>query len=126
MQYINYSEYTSIGGICDRTVFDRHVSRACGIVDNATHNRIEDMQMVPVKVKQLCRDLIEYLETNNNVNKKNVASWSESSGPVSESISYSTISKEEMKQDIQDMLYDYLGSVTNDKGIPLLYRGCMR
>lgn len=83
------------------------------------------MDSVPIQVNELCRDLIEYLETNTDVSEKSVASYSESAGPIIQSVSYSTINRDEMREDIQDMLYDYLGSVTNENGTPLLYRGCI-
>ena len=126
MQYIEYQEYLGIGGICDATAFNRYIDRACGIIDNATHNRIKCMAEVPQRVKALCRDLVEYLATNGNVNEKDVASWSESQGPVSESLSFVTKTKEEMQTDIDGLVYDYLASETDDCGTPLLYRGCLR
>ena len=126
MTYLTYEEYSNMGGVLDLTAFNRNIDRACGIVDNATHNRIECMADVPKQVKALCRDLIEYLATNGNVNEKDVASWSESQGPVSESLSFVTKTKEEMQTDIDGLVYDYLASVTDDCGTPLLYRGCSR
>ena len=126
MIYLTYEEYSNIGGICDLTAFNRNIDRACGIIDNATHNRIECMAEVPQRVKALCRDLVEYLATNGNVNEKDVASWSESAGVVSESVSYVSKTKEEMQTDIDGLVYDYLASVTDDCGTPLLYRGCSR
>ncbi len=126
MQYIEYQEYLELGGVCDATAFNRFLDRACGIIDNATHKRVECMKELPKQVKALCRDLVEYLATNGNVNEKDVASWSESQGPVSESVSYVTKSKEEMQTDIDGIVFDYLASVTDDCGTPLLYRGCSR
>lgn len=126
MRYIEYQEYLDIGGVLDSTAFNRNIDRACGIIDNATHNRIECMAEVPTQAKALCRDLIEYLATNSNVNEKDVASWSESAGVVSESVSYVSKTKEEMQTDIDGLVYDYLASVTDDNGTPLLYRGCSR
>ena len=125
MIYLTYEEYSNIGGICDMTAFNRNIDRACGVIDNATHSRVPKMETVPQQVKALCRDLIEYLATNGNVNEKDVASWSESAGAVSESVSYVTKSKEEMQTDIDGLVYDYLASVTDDCGTPLLYRGCL-
>lgn len=125
MQYLDYQEYVSIGGVCDATAFNRYIDRACGIIDNATHNRIECMAEVPQRAKALCRDLVEYLATNGNVAEKDVSSWSESGGPVSESISYVSKTKEEMQTDIDGLVYEYLGSETDDCGRPLLYRGAM-
>ena len=125
MIYLTYEQYKEIGGVLDLTAFNRFESRACGVIDNATHNRVECMANIPKQVKALCRDLVEYLATNGNVNEKDVASWSESAGVVSESVSYVTKTKEEMQTDIDGLVYEYLGSETDDKGRPLLYRGAM-
>ena len=123
MIYLTYTEYKEIGGILEETAFNRNIDRACGIIDNATHNRIECMKEVPQKVKSLCRDLLEYLAENNDV--KIVTSKSQSAGGVSESESYATKTADDVYGDIQNILYDYLGSETDDKGTPLLYRGAM-
>ena len=124
MIYLTYDEYNAIGGICDLTAFNRNIDRACGIIDNATHNRIECMAEVPQRAKALCRDLVEYLVENNGV--KIVTSKSQSAGGVSESESYATKTADDVYGDIQNMVYDYLLNVTDDKGTPLLYRGCLR
>ncbi len=124
MTYLSFEEYSSTGGVLDLAAFSRNIDRACGIVANATHKRIERMAEVPKQVKALCRDLVEYLATNSNVNEKDVASWSESAGVVSESVSYVTKTKDEMQTDIDGIVFDYLASVTDHCGTPLLYRGC--
>lgn len=123
MIYLTYTEYKEIGGILEETAFNRNIDRACGIIDNATHNRIECMTEVPQKVKPLCRDLLEYLVENNTV--KIVTSRSQSAGGVSESESYATKTADDVYGDIQNMIYDYLLNVTDDNGTPLLYRGAM-
>ena len=125
MQYIEYQEYLGIGGICDATAFNRNIDRACGIIDNATHNRIECMAEVPQRVKALCRDLVEYL-ARNDTTEIAVTSRSQSAGGVSESESYATKPSDDVFGDIQNMLYDYLLNVTDDNGTPLLYRGGIR
>ena len=124
MQYLDYQEYVSICCICDATAFNRNIDRACGIIDNATHNRIEGMTEVPQRAKALCRDLVEYLVENNG--DKIVTSKSQSAGGVSESESYATKTADDVYGDIQNMVYDYLLNVTDDNGTPLLYRGCLR
>ncbi len=127
MTYLTYEEYSKgLGGVLDLTAFNRNIDRACGVIDNATHNRVECMANVPKQVKALCRDLVEYLATNGNVAEKDVASWSESAGVVSESVSYTSKTADDIYGDIQNLLYDYLASVTDDCGTPLLYRGCLR
>lgn len=125
MQYLDYQEYVSIGGICDATAFNRNIDRACGVIDNATHNRIECMAEVPQRAKALCRDLVEYL-ARNDATEIAVTSRSQSAGGVSESESYATKTADDVYGDIQNMIYDYLLNVTDDNGTPLLYRGCSR
>lgn len=124
MQYLTYEEYTEIGGTLDLTAFNRNIDRACGVIDNATHNRIEYMAEVPQRAKALCRDLVEYL-ARNDTTEIAVTSRSQSAGGVSESESYATKTADDMYGDIQNMTYDYLLNVTDDNGIPLLYRGAM-
>ena len=125
MQYLTYEEYSSLGGVLDLTAFNRFESRACGIIDNATHNRIECMAEVPQRAKALCRDLVEYL-ARNDTTEIAVTSRSQSAGGVSESESYATKTADDVYGDIQNMVYDYLLNVTDDNGTPLLYRGCLR
>lgn len=124
MIYLTYEEYSNIGGICDLTAFNRNIDRACGIIDNATHNRIECMAEVPQRAKALCRDLVEYL-ARNNTTETAVTSRSQSAGGVSESESYATKTADDVYGDVQNMLYDYLGNEKDDKGTPLLYKGAM-
>lgn len=123
--YLTYEEYANIGGALDSTAFNRNIDRVCGIIKNATYNRIEGMRNIPHQVKALCRDLVEYMATNSNVAEKDIASWSEGAGVVNESVSYVQKSKEDIQKDIDTLVFDYLGSVANDNGVPLLYKGAM-
>ena len=125
MRYIEYQEYLEIGGVCDATAFNRFIDRSCGIIDNATHNRIECMAEVPQRAKALCRDLVEYL-ARYSTSDMVVSSRSQSAGGVSESESYVTKTDVELQADIDNMIADYLMAETDDKGTPLLYRGCSR
>lgn len=124
MTYLTYEEYSNMDGVLDLTAFNRFSDRAFGIIDNATHNRIECMAEVPQRAKALCRDLVEYLVENNGI--KIVTSKSQSAGGVSESENYATKTSDDVYGDIQNIIYDYLGNETDDNGTPLLYRGCMR
>lgn len=126
MQYLkDHQEYLGLGGVCDATAFNRYIDRACGIIDNATHNRIECMTEVPQRAKALCRDLVEYL-ARYSTSDMVVSSRSQSAGGVSESESYVTKTDVELQADIDNMIADYLMAETDDKGTPLLYRGCSR
>ena len=124
MQYLTYEEYQEIGGTLDLTAFNRNIDRACGVVDTETRNRVENMKEMPRQVKACCRDLTEYLH-NNSTLAKSVSSKSQSAGGVSERESYSEKTAEDMFGDIMNILYDYLGSLTDDNGTPLMYRGAM-
>ena len=125
MQYLDYQEYLKIGGVCDATAFNRYIDRACGIIDNATHNRIECMAEVPQRAKALCRDLVEYL-ARYSTSDMVVSSRSQLAGGVSESESYVTKTDVELQAEIDNMIVDYLMAETDDNGTPLLYRGCSR
>lgn len=125
MTYLTYDEYVGIGGTLGLTAFNRNIYRACGVIDNATHNLIEHMAEVPQRAKALCRDLVEYL-ARNNATETAVTSRSQSAGGVSESESYATKTADDVYGDIQNIMYDYLLNVTDDKGTPVLYRGAMR
>lgn len=125
MTYLTYEEYSNMGGVLDLTAFNRNIDRACGIIDNATHNRIECMAEVPQRAKALCRDLVEYL-ARYSTSDMVVSSRSQSAGGVSESESYVTKTDVELQADIDNMIADYLMAETDDNGTPLLYRGCSR
>lgn len=125
MNYLAYGEYIALGGVCDSTAFNRNIDRACSAIDNATFNRIQAMAEVPMKVKACCRDLVEYYATNLSASEKSVTSWSQSAGAVSENISYANKTSEDMKNDVNDIIADYLSSLTDDNGTPLLYLGAM-
>ena len=125
MIYLTYEEYSNMGGVLlDLTAFNRNIDRVCGIIDNATHNRIEYMAEVPQRAKALCRDLVEY-RARNDTTEIAVTRRSQSAGGVSESESYATKTADDVYSDIQNMIYDYLGNETDDNGTPLLYKGAM-
>lgn len=121
MTYLTYQEYTEIGGECDEAAFNKAVTRACSIITTATLGRIEDGDDIPQEVKALCRDLIEYI--NKNPVAESISSKSQSAGSVSESISFAAKSSADSGQDIDMLIYDYLMSVKDKNGTPLLYRG---
>ena len=125
MTYLTYEEYSNMGGVLDLTAFNRNIDRACGVIDNATHNRIECMAEVPQRAKALCRNLVEYL-ARYSTSDMVVSSRSQSAGGVSESESYVTKTDVELQADLDNIIADYLMTETDDNGTPLLYRGCLR
>lgn len=122
MTYLTYEEYTQKGGTLDSTAFNRYIDRASGIITNATFDRVQFMQEIPAEVKACCRDIVEYLFVN-VPRETMVTSRSQSAGNVSESESYQTKTTDDIANDLDDIIYDYLHSVHDDKGTPLLYRG---
>lgn len=149
MIYLTYEEYKSIGGICDESAFNRFVVRACGIIDNATQNRItsdllkdvavaeftvkygenvidipidEITSSVDVRIKACCRDLIEYLSTNNEMQRQ-LSGESYSEGAITQSFSYATKSNEDGNAEVNRLLDDYLSGITTSAGVSLLYKG---
>ena len=123
MQYLTYEEYISIGGTLEMTAFNRNIDRVCGIIDNATFGRIEKMADVPRQVRACCRELVEHLA--NITENGNISSQSQSAGGVSESVTYTNKTTEDVENECANIIFDFLGSVKNDNGIPLLYRGAM-
>lgn len=125
MAYLEYGEYLSLGGVCDLTAYQRNIDLACSVIDNATFNRVSKMESVPLRVKTCCRDLIEYYATNASVNEKNVTSWLQSAGTVSESVSYADVSDVEVESTVRRIIFEYLFNQVDDNGTPLLYKGAM-
>ena len=123
MNFITYDEYSVIGGVLDVAAFERYSARAFSKITTETHGRIASMASVPNEVKHLCRDLIEYLFYNVK-QEKAIASTSQSQGGASESESYTNKTSKDIEDDIDGLIYDYLASVVDDNGTPLLYRGC--
>ena len=123
MEYLTYDDYKKIGGVLESTAFNRYSVRAFTRIDQETHNRLSQMEIIPNAVKHLCRDLIEYM-SNNLSQDKALTSVSQSQGGASESESYVNKTINDIDNDISNLIYDYLASITNDNGTPLLYRGC--
>lgn len=123
MRYMTYDEYADIGGALDFASFDRVVDRACGVVDAYTFGRVRNIANVPFAVKCCIRDLCECMAEER---RGQVASKSQSAGGVSESVTYVTVSRDDANAEIRDIVLDWLMSADDDKGTPLLYRGCSR
>lgn len=125
MQYLTYEEYTEIGGILDFTAFKRNIDRACGIVDNHTKCRLREMRDIPQEAKLCVRDLVEYIAEN--VSRGTiVSSRGQSAGGVSESESYVAKTADDMGTEMENIIFDYLATVTDDYFVPILYRGVAR
>lgn len=126
MSYLTYDEYVSLGGTLGNAAFSRNIDRASGAIDKATFNRIQAMVEVPQRAKACCRDLVEIYAVNADASEKAVASWSQSAGTVTESVTYATKTADELKSEVDDIILDYLTGIADDDGVPLLYLGAVR
>ena len=120
MQYLQYGEYTALGGKCDLDAFQHYSIRAFAIINYHTKKRVEKMSYVPQTVKCAARDIIDYFVKAENTT--NVSSRSHSAGAVSESESYAVKSNADMDADIEQIITDYLLYETDEKGEFLLCR----
>ena len=129
MQYLTYDKYIEIGGVLDLPAFNRNIDRACGFVDRHTSKRIQEIfeahKTVSNGVMCCVRDLVEYI-ANNYTTDRAVTGNSQSAGGVSESENYLTKSAEDMSSEMYDIVCDYLWEEVDEKGTPLMYRGCVR
>ena len=123
MIYLTYDEYSTMGGICDLTAFNRNIDRACAMIDNRTQSRLECFKEIPQIVKIVCADLVDYI-TNNSVDKAVVTSKSQSAGGVSESESYAIKTADDYSADL-DRIFEPLSVVKTENGISITYRGAM-
>lgn len=122
MQYLTYDKYQEIGGMVEETAYARLIVKASAIIDNATFSRVEKMQEIPQQVEHCVRDLIDYFDIY-DLRKSNITSKSQSVGGVSESESYGSKDAESQSVDIDNIVFQYLRSVCDDNGTPLLYKG---
>ena len=119
MQFVSYAEYTSMGGVLEESTFNRYIDRACLIIERKTFGRLSSFSETPREVKLLCRDMVEFLQTE--ANGSTATSRSQSAGGVSESVSYKTDA--ELDVVVDSMVADYLTNVTNADGVSVLYKG---
>lgn len=123
MIYLTYEEYVETGGMLDLTAFNRHIDRACAMIDIQTQSRLEAFENVPQIVKIVCADLVGYIATN-TVEKPFVSSRSQSAGGVSESESYAVKTADDFANDL-DQIFEPLKTLKTKNGISVLYRGAM-
>ena len=119
--YLTYEEYKAIGGTLEASAFLRAVSRACAIIDSATQKRCKQMHDVPDEIKYLTRDIVDYISVSCGASQQ-VASESQTQGGTSESVSYSVATTDNNTKYIDDLINDYLNTVTNDNGRAIFYR----
>lgn len=141
--YLSYKEYAEYGGTLDEPTFNRLEYKCRKLIDRVTAHRVSKMKEVPECVKQCMYELItqetlyekdisssvERAVTTENPETKMVASFTNDgyqetyavgSGNTGEYLRTMRSNLDHLeKQTVQDLLsYE-----TDDKGVPLLYRG---
>lgn len=123
-RYLTYAEYQDYGGTLNEADFKLAEFRAQKRIDYLTDSRVKDMQEVPEEVKLCIVSLIKVdskIGVDAQVDNPLVASfntdgYSESYGNAAEQTASLNRS---VDKTIREMLY----GVTNEQGVPLLYRG---
>lgn len=123
-KYLTYAEYKVYGGTLSEADFTLLEFQAQKHIDYLTDSRVKDMEVVPEEVKLCIMSLIK-VESKVGVDAQadnplvasfNTDGYSESYGSAAEQTANL---RKTMNQTIREMLY----GVTNDEGVPLLYRG---
>ena len=117
-RYLTYTEYQSYGGSLSKEDFNLSEIRAQKRIDYLTDRRVADMEKVPEEVK-LC--IISLIRVDSRADSPLIASfntdgYSESYGSAPDQIK---VLQKAVDAEIREMLC----GVTNDQGVPLLYRG---
>ena len=121
-QYLEYTDYTNLGGTLKQTPFNLLEYNARKRIDEKTFGRLTNLTNIPQEVKLCVFELINVLESytttseNKGVSSENIDGYS---------ISYTTPNKsitEAKNSELDDIITNYLANITIDN-IPVLYRG---
>lgn len=121
--YLEYSEFQQMGGNLDSSAFALYERRAENLINSQaagqTGTRIAKLTELPSAIKECVFDLVMFLSSNADYNRV-VTSESQSSGGVSESVSYNVMDATQINAQIDDIIYNgFYGGGVGD----LLYRG---
>lgn len=123
--YLDYQTYKLMGGSLDTSAFNTLNRKAEYIINSQaggkTGERIGKLTELPQAVIDCTYDLIHHL-SRHAFDGSNVQSESQSLGGQSESYTYSTMSKSESDNAIDDIIYMYLYPIKIN-GVSVLYRG---
>lgn len=126
MRYLSYEEFLEIGGLLSNMEFERVIDMACRMIDFKTMNRLRGAEKISDSVKACVRELCEVLADRSRSGENVISSRSQSAGGVSESENYVVKTADDVKNDANDIICDFLASETDDNGTPLLYRGASK
>lgn len=123
MTYLTYPEYKGYGGTAPLSDFAVLESRARKRIDRMTASRVQKMRAVPDDVRLCMVSLIEVDHKagaeaqvkNPVVTSFNTDGYSETYGKA--------LSVSDAERSMSDTIKTMLWGVTDDRGVPLLYRG---
>lgn len=121
--YIELDYYLSNGGAdMEDAAFSRNEYRARKLVDRMTAGRVKTMAQIPEAVKRLMVELVtlENTQAGNLAERQPVAAFSNDG--YSETYA-EPLTAERAKEIEMDLILEYLGDETDDRGTPLLYLG---
>ena len=122
--YLTYAEYQGYGGTLSESDFTLAEFRARKRIDYLTDSRVADMEEVPEEVK-LCEMSLITLNSKTSVEAQaeNPLVTSFNNDGYSENYGSALEQTAAMQKSMDNMIREMLYGVTNDQGIPLLYRG---
>lgn len=118
--YLTYERYQTMGGTLSSAAFERQEMRAGHLIRQMTHNRLEHMAELPDAVEYAAFDLIAALSEDEANGGKIVQSVSNDGV----SVTYRAgDDPDELRGRCSRIVRDWLGDVTDDRGVLLLYAG---
>lgn len=122
--YLSYLEYKEMGGVLDETAFLKYAYEARMKLSDITKKRICNVSDEANGIIKACQmRILEILaQKDEAILGKKVSGFSHDG--LSESYSISGISEYDRK--IAGLIDDFLGELTDNEGVPLLYRGCSK
>ncbi len=126
-QYLTYEEYQELGGSLAETSFSILEFEARQIVDKYTFGRLKDLDSQINEVKMCVYKLVNIIDSYRELELQNKAYSSESIDGYS--LSYTTPSKatvEARKDELEEVVKDYLVDCKLEDGTPYMYCGADR
>lgn len=123
--YLTYNEYCGMGGLLTETAFLPLCRQAEYIVNaqanGRTGERLKAFEEMPQAVKDCIFELVTHMAAN-SFDGSAIQSESHTLGSQSESVTYSRMTQEESKKELNMIIYNFLYSVKIN-GASILYAG---
>ena len=122
--YLTYEEYKSFGGILDEGDFTRYEYEAQMRLEHETHKRIYNVdEETRTVIKECILRVLEILkEESSQILGEKVLKFSHDG--LSES--FQLPAADDYSKKLSGIICDFLGELSDQNGVPLLYRGCTR